>query len=87
MINLKLTGDNIEFTYHYTKYTKDTKLRDMINKAFGGNAVSAWSSEKVTKVKGDIDFGAGSIILLLPDGTTTQLQSSEWASIEYGTKL
>ena len=83
MITLELTGSEGGFKFERDSYIRDTKLRDMFNKAFGASVVMAWSTKSVFKNKGEVNVGSGGIIILKPDGKCAHIYSSEWCCFEY----
>lgn len=69
-------------SYGESTYSLDTKLRDMLNKAFDANIVDAWSRD-MDKSVGKIDVGSGGFIILKSNGDYAKLQSSEYCVISY----
>ena len=64
-------------------YRKDTKLADMLSKAFNANIVMAWSTERISKHKGEVKLNAASFVVLKSNGKYSKVSASEWCSIEY----
>lgn len=70
-----------EFEYQYREYTRDTKLRDLLNKIFTANIKHVFSCN-VIKNKNSVDFGGTSFILVNNRGKFVFATSSEWANID-----